>query len=46
MDGQRPAVELQGVVKRFGEEVTAVDHVDLTITDGEVFSRLGPSQLG
>ena len=46
MDGQRPAVELQGVVKRFGEEVTAVDHVDLTITDGEFFSRLGPSGCG
>ena len=46
MDGQRPAVELQGVVKRFGEEVTAVDHVDLTITDGEFFSLLGPSGCG
>ena len=43
MDGQRPAVELQGVVKRFGEEVTAVDHVNLTITAGEFFSLLGPS---
>ena len=46
MDGQRPAVELQGVVKRFGEEVTAVDHVNLTITDGEFFSLLGPSGCG
>ena len=46
MDGQRPAVELQGVVKRFGEEVTAVDHVDLTIADGEFFSLLGPSGCG
>jgi len=53
MDGPRaagPAVELAGVVKRFGDrsgtEVTAVDHVDLTIADGEFFSLLGPSGCG
>ena len=48
--GLRPAVELTGVLKRFGDrsgaEVTAVDHVDLTITDGEFFSLLGPSGCG
>ena len=49
-NGQGPAVELAGVVKRFGDrsgtEVTAVDHIDLTITDGEFFSLLGPSGCG
>ena len=42
---QDAAVELRGVVKRFGE-VVAVDHVDLTIAEGEFFSLLGPSGCG
>lgn len=39
------AIELRDVVKRFGE-VTAVDHVNLRIHDGEFFSMLGPSGCG
>jgi spermidine/putrescine transport system ATP-binding protein len=38
-------VELVGLVKRFGD-VTAVDHVNLKIEDGEFFSLLGPSGCG
>ncbi|MGH3649248.1 MAG: ABC transporter ATP-binding protein [Acidimicrobiia bacterium] len=41
-----PAVELVGVHKRFGEDVVAVDAIDLTIEDGEFFSLLGPSGCG
>jgi ABC-type Fe3+/spermidine/putrescine transport system ATPase subunit len=38
-------IEIQGVTKRFGG-VTAVDHVDLTVADGELFTLLGPSGCG
>jgi spermidine/putrescine transport system ATP-binding protein len=40
------AVGLHGVTKRFGEDVVAVDDVDLEINDGEFFSLLGPSGCG
>ncbi len=40
------AVGLQGVTKRFGEDVVAVDNMDLEIRDGEFFSLLGPSGCG
>lgn len=41
-----PAVELVGVTKRFGEDVLAVDTLNLVIQDGEFFSLLGPSGCG
>ena len=40
-----PAVEVEGLCRRFGE-FTALDHVDLTIREGEFFSLLGPSGCG
>jgi spermidine/putrescine transport system ATP-binding protein len=42
----KPAVELAGVTKRFGDDVVAVKGVDLTVNDGEFFSLLGPSGCG
>ncbi len=39
------AIRLVDVVKRFGD-VTAVDHIDLEVQDGEFFSLLGPSGCG
>jgi iron(III) transport system ATP-binding protein len=38
-------VRIQGLVKRFGP-VVAVDHIDLTIVDGEFLTLLGPSGCG
>lgn len=40
------AVELVGVRKEFGDDVVAVDSLDLNIDDGEFFSLLGPSGCG
>jgi spermidine/putrescine transport system ATP-binding protein len=42
----KPAVELADVTKRFGDEVVAVNRIDLTVNDGEFFSLLGPSGCG
>ncbi|WP_027877453.1 ABC transporter ATP-binding protein [Meiothermus cerbereus] len=43
--GEQIAVRLEGVTKRFGDQV-AVDRVSLEIRDGEFFSLLGPSGCG
>jgi putative spermidine/putrescine transport system ATP-binding protein len=42
---QRPAIQLVGLSKHFGD-VVAVDGIDLVIEDGEFFSLLGPSGSG
>ena len=41
----KPAVELKGVIKRFGQ-VTAVQKVDLVIEEGHLVTLLGPSGCG
>ena len=38
-------IEARGLVKRYGE-LTAVDHVDLTVAAGDVFGYLGPNGAG
>jgi multiple sugar transport system ATP-binding protein len=39
-------IELDGVTKEFGAGVVAVDHVSLTIADGEFMVLVGPSGCG
>jgi ABC-2 type transport system ATP-binding protein len=38
-------IEARGLVKRYGE-ITAVDHVDLTVEPGDVYGFLGPNGAG
>ena len=38
-------IEARGLVKRYGE-LTAVDHVDLTVRAGDVYGYLGPNGAG
>lgn len=40
-----PPIEVRGLVKRYGD-LTAVDHVDLTVEPGDVFGYLGPNGAG
>jgi ABC-type multidrug transport system ATPase subunit len=44
--GDALAVEVRGLVKRFGGQVTAVDALDLSVRPGEIYGLLparGPS---
>jgi len=38
-------IEIRGLTKRFGE-LTAVDHLDLTVARGEIFGLVGPDGAG
>ncbi len=40
-----PAIELRGVVKRYGD-LTAVDHLDLDVPSGDCVGLLGPNGAG
>jgi ABC-2 type transport system ATP-binding protein len=40
-----PAIDVQNVTKQFGG-VTALQHLDLTVDDGEIFGFLGPNGAG
>ena len=39
-------VEVRGLTKRYGNGVTAVDGIDLTVRRGEVYGFLGPNGAG
>lgn len=41
-----PAIEIAGLVKRYGRGTTALKGVDLTVPQGEVFGFLGPNGAG
>ena len=45
MSDSQPILQLEGIVKRFGE-FTAVDGIDLNIEEGEFFTIVGPSGSG
>jgi drug efflux transport system ATP-binding protein len=40
-----PIIETRGLTKRFGD-LTAVDHLDLTVAAGEIFGLVGPDGAG
>ena len=46
MPDSRAIISVNGITKRFGSSVVAVDAVDLKIMEGEFFALLGPSGCG
>jgi ABC-2 type transport system ATP-binding protein len=44
--GAELAVEVRGIVKRFGADVVALDGLDLSIATGETYGLLGPNGAG
>jgi len=45
LNGDKPAIEVDHIVKKFGE-FTAVDDVSFQVGEGEVFGLLGPNGAG
>ncbi len=41
-----PAIEIRGLTKHYGSAKVALDHLDLSITQGEIFGYLGPNGAG
>lgn len=41
-----PSIETHGLTKHFGDDIVAVDDLDLTVEPGEVFGFLGPNGAG
>jgi ABC-2 type transport system ATP-binding protein len=42
----RAIIETRGLTKVYGEDLVAVDHLDLRIAQGEIFGLLGPNGAG
>lgn len=40
------AIQTTGLTKRYGKDVLAVDDLDLTVYEGEIFGFLGPNGAG
>ena len=40
------AIQTTGLTKRYGTDVLAVDELDLTVYEGEIFGFLGPNGAG
>jgi ABC-2 type transport system ATP-binding protein len=45
-DDRAVAIETHGLTKRYGSDVLAVDDLNLTVYEGEVFGFLGPNGAG
>ncbi len=41
-----PSIQTNGLTKRFDEDILAVDDLDITIEEGEIFGFLGPNGAG
>ena len=46
MSNNEMAISTKGLVKRFGEEVLAVDSIDLSIPPNTIYALLGPNGAG
>ena len=47
MTNKQDFIEIRGLIKRYPQaEVNAVDHLDLSIAQGEIFGLLGPNGAG
>lgn len=45
-DGRAVAIQTSGLTKRYGTDVLAIDNLDLTVYEGEIFGFLGPNGAG
>jgi ABC-2 type transport system ATP-binding protein len=43
---ETPVIHTSQLTKRYGDRITAVDHLDLEVCQGEVFGFLGPNGAG